>query len=41
MNLLGNDIFETGHVFLAETGAEMTTLDDLLARSDFVNQGKK
>jgi phosphoglycerate dehydrogenase-like enzyme len=37
MNLLGNDIVEIDHVFLAETGVEMTTLDDLLARSDFVS----
>jgi len=37
MKLLGNDIVEIDHVFLAETGVEMTTLDDLLTRADFVS----
>jgi len=37
MNTLGNDIVEIDHVFLAETGVEITALDDLLARSDFVS----
>jgi D-3-phosphoglycerate dehydrogenase len=37
MQILGNDIVEIDHVFLAETGVEMTTLDDLLARADFVS----
>lgn len=37
MKLLGNDIVEVDHVFIAETGVEMTTLDDLLARADFVS----
>lgn len=37
MTLLGNDIVEVDHVFLAETGVEMTSLDDLLARADFVS----
>ncbi|HEY5158763.1 MAG TPA: phosphoglycerate dehydrogenase [Anaerolineales bacterium] len=37
MKLLGNDIIEIDHVFLAETGIEMTTLNDLLARADFVS----
>jgi len=37
MKLLGNDILEIDHVFIAETGVEMTTLDDLLARADFVS----
>ena len=37
MKLLGNDIIELDHVFLAETGVEMTTLEDLLARADFVS----
>ena len=36
MKILGNDIVEIDHVFLAETGVEMTNLDDLLTRSDFV-----
>jgi D-3-phosphoglycerate dehydrogenase len=37
MKLLGNDIVEIDHVFITETGLEMTSLDDLLARSDFVS----
>jgi D-3-phosphoglycerate dehydrogenase len=37
MNLLGNDIVEIDHVFIAETGIKMTSLDDLLSRSDFVS----
>ncbi len=37
MGLLGNDILEIDHVFLAETGLQMTTLDQLLSRSDFVS----
>ena len=37
MQLLGNDIVEIDHVFITGTGVEMTTLDDLLARSDFVS----
>jgi D-3-phosphoglycerate dehydrogenase len=37
MNLLGNDIVEIDHVFIAETGAKMTSLDDLLAHSDFIS----
>jgi D-3-phosphoglycerate dehydrogenase len=37
MTLLGNDIIEIDHVFIKETGIEMTSLDDLLARSDFVS----
>jgi D-3-phosphoglycerate dehydrogenase len=37
MPILGNDIVEIDHVFLAETGVEMTTLDDLLGRADFVS----
>jgi D-3-phosphoglycerate dehydrogenase len=37
MKLLGNDIVGIDHVFLAETGVEMTTLDDLLSRADFVS----
>ena len=37
MKLLGNDIIEIDHVFLAETCLEMTTLNDLLARADFVS----
>jgi D-3-phosphoglycerate dehydrogenase len=37
MQVLGNDIVEIDHVFIAENGIEMTTLEDLLARSDFVS----
>ena len=37
MTILGNDIIEIDHVFLAENGVEMTSLDDLLSRSDFVS----
>jgi D-3-phosphoglycerate dehydrogenase len=37
MKILGNDIVEIDHVFIAETRLEMTTLDDLLARADFVS----
>ncbi len=37
MRVLGVDIVEVDHVFVAETGIEMTTLDDLLAQSDFIS----
>ncbi len=37
MKILGNDIVEIDHVFLVENGVEMTTLDDLLGRADFVS----
>jgi D-3-phosphoglycerate dehydrogenase len=37
MLVLGNDIIEIDHVFITETGIQMTTLEDLLARSDFVS----
>jgi D-3-phosphoglycerate dehydrogenase len=37
MHVLGNDIVEIDHVFISETGIEMTALADLLARSDFVS----
>ncbi len=37
MQVLGNDIVEIDHVFVTETGIEMTTLEDLLKRSDFVS----
>lgn len=37
MNLLGNDIIPIASDFLAENQIEMTTLDDLLSRSDFVS----
>lgn len=37
MKVLGNDIVEIDLVFIAETGIEMTTLEDLLRRSDFIS----
>jgi D-3-phosphoglycerate dehydrogenase / 2-oxoglutarate reductase len=37
MRVLGNDIVEIDHVFIAETGIQMTTLEKLLAASDFVS----
>jgi len=37
MTLLGNDIVDVNHVFLAETGLNMVPLDTLLAESDFVS----
>ncbi|MDH5506479.1 MAG: phosphoglycerate dehydrogenase [Anaerolineae bacterium] len=37
MRLLGNDIIDIPAGFLTETGVTMTTLEDLLAQSDFVS----
>ena len=37
MRVLGNDIVEIDHVFIAETGIQMTTLERLLSASDFVS----
>ena len=37
MRLLGNDIVEVDHVFLAETGVEMVPLERLLADADFIS----
>lgn len=37
MHILGNDIIEIPYDFVIEMGLEMTTLDDLLVRSDFVS----
>jgi D-3-phosphoglycerate dehydrogenase len=37
MSVLGNDIVEIDHVFIAETGIQMMTLDALLSSSDFVS----
>src|SRR5271157_950336 len=37
MKTLGNDILEIDPAFLAETGLEMVTLDELLGRADFVS----
>lgn len=37
MQVLGTDIVEIDHVFVAETGIEMTSLESLLARAEFVS----
>ena len=37
MQILGNDIIEIDPDFVLENGVEMTSLDDLLIRSDFVS----
>jgi len=37
MQLLGNDIVEIDPMFLVENGVDMTSLEELLARSDFVS----
>ncbi|MEW6085635.1 MAG: phosphoglycerate dehydrogenase [Chloroflexota bacterium] len=37
MKVYGNDIVDIDHVFVAETGIEMTDLQSLLSRSDFVS----
>jgi D-3-phosphoglycerate dehydrogenase len=37
MTIFGNDIVEIDHVFIAETGIQMTTLATLLSASDFVS----
>ncbi len=37
MNIVGNDIVEIDHVFIAETGLRMLDLDSLLEQSDFVS----
>lgn len=37
MQILGVDIVEIAHDFILENGVEMTSLEDLLARSDFVS----
>jgi D-3-phosphoglycerate dehydrogenase len=37
MTVLGNDIVEIDHVFIAETGIQMVTLEALLSASDFVS----
>jgi D-3-phosphoglycerate dehydrogenase len=37
MKLLGNDIITIDPYFIAETGVELTSLDDLLRRADFVS----
>jgi D-3-phosphoglycerate dehydrogenase len=37
MKVLGNDIVDIDHVFLTETGLEMTSLSSLLSNSDFIS----
>ncbi len=37
MKVYGTDIIEIDHVFIAESGIEMTTLDSLFSSSDFVS----
>ncbi|MEN9563724.1 MAG: hypothetical protein RIR73_1968 [Chloroflexota bacterium] len=37
MKIYGTDIIEIDHVFVSETGIEMTTLEYLLSNSDFVS----
>jgi D-3-phosphoglycerate dehydrogenase / 2-oxoglutarate reductase len=37
MKVLGNDIVEIDHVFITETGIQMTDLSTLLCESDFVS----
>jgi len=37
MKIFGNDIVEIDHVFIAETGIEMTDLPTLLANSDYIS----
>lgn len=37
MQVLGTDIVDVDHVFVSETGIEMTSLSSLLSRSDFIS----
>lgn len=37
MKVLGTDIIEIDHVFISETGIEMTSIEHLLSNSDFVS----
>jgi D-3-phosphoglycerate dehydrogenase len=37
MKMLGNDIVEIDHVFIAETGIQMTDLPTLMAKSDYIS----
>ena len=37
MKIFGTDIIEIDHVFIAETGIQMTNLETLLANSDFIS----
>jgi phosphoglycerate dehydrogenase-like enzyme len=36
MKVYGNDIVNVDHVFVSETGIEMTSLESLLSKSDFI-----
>lgn len=37
MKVLGNDIIEIDHVYITETGIQMTSLEGLLEQSDFIS----
>ena len=37
MKVYGNDIVDVDHVFVTETGIEMTSLESLLSKSDFIS----
>lgn len=37
MKVLGNDIVEVDHVFISESGIQITDLDSLLSEADFVS----
>ena len=37
MKVYGTDIIDIDHVFIAETGIEMTSLESLLSKSDFIS----
>jgi D-3-phosphoglycerate dehydrogenase len=37
MQVIGNDILEIDHVFVAETGIQMSNLETLLSNSDFIS----
>jgi len=37
MTIYGNDILEIDHVFIAETGIKIVTLDELISNSDFIS----
>ncbi len=37
MKVFGNDIIDVDHVFVMETGIEMTNIESLLSKSDFVS----
>ncbi|MGA7192607.1 MAG: phosphoglycerate dehydrogenase, partial [Anaerolineales bacterium] len=37
MKVFGNDIIDIDHVFITETGIEMTSLENLLSNSDFIS----